>query len=781
MSAGWGSSAAAPPAGSRSPELSASRRLLRRIMEVAAAPVQPQQRLDRIVSLIAADMVAEVCSIYVRRSGNILELFATQGLKRDAVHETRMRLGEGLVGYIARQCELVNTNDAQHHPKFQYFPETGEEIYRSFLGVPILRGGEVAGVVVVQNTVARTYAEDEVEALEIIAALLGEMLASGGLVDPDIYADFAEVAAPPRRLTGAPLVEGVALGEAVLHHPPPRVTRFVSENPELETARLERAMQALRFDVDRLVASAGLGLGEHGDVLEAYRMLSHDRSWFRRLHEAILTGLTAEAAVKRVQEETKVRLSQSSNSYLRERLLDLEDLANRLLGHLVGTPRGRSHGELPPRAIVVARTLSPAELLDYDRERLVGLVLEEGSHTAHATIIARALEIPVLGGVERALAAVRDGDRLALDADHNQLFLRPNEDVEQAFQRALAARGEARARVFELKDVPAVSRDGVEVKLQLNSAFLMDLAALDATGADGVGLYRTELAFMARGSYPSVEEQTNLYGKVVEALGGRPCHFRTLDVGSDKMLPYWRFPNEENPALGWRALRLTLDQPQLLRHQLRALIAAHAGRDLRVMFPMVAEVAELDRARAILGLELDRAQARGAFLPERIEIGAMLEVPALLFQLDRLLERVDFVSVGTNDLMQFLFACDRGNPRVHNRYDTLSPPVLGLIRDLVERCDRAGVRLSICGEIAGRPLEAAVMVALGIRELSMSAAHMGPVKAMLRSLDVAATRRFVLRLSASPAHSVRDSLLMYARDRGFDLPAEPTGGMPGFR
>ena len=773
MSAGWGSSATAPASPSRTPELSASRRLLRRIMELAAAPIQPQQRLDRIVNLIAADMVAEVCSIYVRRAGNILELFATQGLKRDAVHQIRMRLGEGLVGHIAERCEIVNTSDAHRHPRFHYFPETGEEIYRSFLGVPILRGGEVAGVVVVQNTVARIYAEDEVEALEIIAALLGEMLASGGLVDPDIYGDFADVASPPRRLTGTALVPGLALGQAVLHQPPPRVTRFVSDNPELETARLERAMQALRFDVDRLVASAGFGLGEHGDVLEAYRMLSHDRSWFRRLHEAILTGLTAEAAVKRVQEETKVRLSQSSNHYLRERLLDLEDLANRLLRHLVGAPRGRLPGELPERAVVFARTLSPAELLDYDRERLKGLVLEEGSHTAHATIIARALEIPVLGGVERALSAAREGDGVALDADHGQLFLRPGDDVVQAFDRALTARQQARARSLVLKDLPTASRDGVHVGLSLNGAFLMDLMALESTGADGIGLYRTELAFMARGSYPSVEEQTALYTKVVDALGGRPCTFRTLDVGSDKVLPYWRFPHEENPALGWRAVRLTLDQPQLLRQQLRALITAHADIPLRVMFPMVSDIAELDRARAILHRELARTEQLGRVPPRRVEVGTMLEVPALLFQLERLVERVDFISVGTNDLLQFLFACDRGNPRLQSRYDPLSPPVFRVIRTLVDRCARNDVRLTVCGEMASRPLEAMALVGLGVRELSLTATSMGMVKALVRSLDVGALAVFLERLADAPTHSVRDILAAYARDHHVELPPEP--------
>ncbi|MEO1092239.1 MAG: phosphoenolpyruvate--protein phosphotransferase [Pseudomonadota bacterium] len=769
MSAGWGS-AATPASDSRSPELSASRRLLRRIMELAAAPIQPQQRLDRIVGLIAADMVAEVCSIYVRRSGNIIELFATQGLKTSAVHQTRMRLGEGLVGNIALNADLVNTADAQNDPRYQYFPETGEENYRSFLGVPILRNGEVAGVVVVQNTTPRHYAEDEVEALEIIAALLGEMLASGGLADPDIYTDLSSMAVRPRRLIGVSLVPGVAMGRALLHHPPPQVTRFVSDNPELETARLERAMQALRLDVDRLVASAGLGLGEHGDVLEAYRMLSHDRSWFRRLHEAILTGLTAEAAVRRVQEETKVRLSQSSNNYLRERLLDLEDLANRLLGHLVGTSRSHRPEEMPDDAIVIARTLSPAELLEYDRTKVKGLVLEEGSHTAHATIIARALEIPLLGGVERAFAAVKDGDVVALDADYGQLFLRPNDDVEHAFARSLAARQAALARVQALRDVPTVTRDGIRVGLHLNAAFLMDLDAVADTGAEGVGLFRTELAFMARGSYPDVAEQTGLYQQVVFALDEKPCTFRTLDVGSDKVLPYWRFSAEDNPAMGWRAMRLVLDQPMLLRQQLRALLRAHPERPLRIMFPMVADMRELDAAQGLLDREVDRAIRAGEPLPSSIDVGAMLEVPALLFQLEQLLDRVSFISVGSNDLEQFLFAADRGNPRLLNRYDTLSPAMLAVIRQLVERCRARSVGLSVCGEMASRPLDALALVALGVRELSLTPASIGQVKAAIRSLDAGAAARFLLRQAELPVHSVRDTFRLYAVDRGVDLP-----------
>lgn len=768
MTAGWGTSSPYP-SDTRTAGLSASRRLLRRIMDLAAAQIPPQQRLDRIVSLIAADIVAEVCSIYVRRAGNVLELFATQGLRSDAVHSTRMRIGEGLVGLIAQQAELINTGDAQSHPHFQYRPETGEETYRSFLGAPILHGGEVVGVVTVQNTTHRQYAEDEVEALEIIATLLGEMLASGGLADKQQYTDLTGMAPPPRRMVGQPLVNGVALGHVVLHQPPPQVTRLISDNPQLEIARLERAMQALRLDVDRLVAGADLGGGDHGDVLEAYRMLSHDRSWVRRLREAILTGLSAEAAVRRVQDETKVRLSHSSSSYLRERLLDLDDLANRLLGHLVGSPRRREHSDLPEKAILMARTLSPAELLDYNRENLRGVVLEEGSHTAHVTIIARALEIPMLGNVERVVSVVREGDLVALDAEHGQLFLRPNDDVYQAFERSVAQRNAARSRIFDLKDLPSRTLDGIDISLAANAAFLMDLTAVEESGADGIGLYRTELAFMARGAYPDAEAQCSIYSRVVEKLKGKPCAFRTIDVGSDKALPYWRFPKEENPAMGWRAMRLVLDQPSLLRHQLRALLQAHAGIEMKVMFPMVATIDEFDRATELLQIEIERQERLGEPGPTRIAVGTMFEVPSLYFALDSLLPRIDFLSVGSNDLSQFLFAADRENPRLQGRYDPLTKPMLGLLRHVVEQCRDHGVDLSVCGEMASRPVDAAALIALGVRQLSLTPTSMGAIKAMVRSLDTGRTSAFLLNLLQHRTGSIRSELGRFCHDRGVDL------------
>ncbi|HET6522454.1 MAG TPA: phosphoenolpyruvate--protein phosphotransferase [Geminicoccaceae bacterium] len=771
---GWGGHAGAPAARHSAAGTSAARLLLRRLVEVMAEPVSPQERLDRIVRMIARDIVAEVCSVYVLRPGEVLELFATEGLRPSAVHQTRLRIGQGLVGLIAAQGRVINLPDAQSHPNFVYRPETGEEAYHSFLGVPIAPGGRVAGVLVVQNRARRHYTEEEVEALQIVGTVLAQMLAAGTLVDVAGYpTDIVGRMMGPRRLEGTRLVEGVATGSAVLHRPRIEVSRLLADDPEAETRRLEEAVAGLRDSVDELLALPEIAGGEQRDVLEAYRMFANDAGWLRRMREAIRTGLSAEAAVKRVQEETRLRMGQVSDSYLRERLLDLDSLADRLLRQLVGAAaRGHDPAELPEAFVLVARGLGPAELLEYDRGRLQGVILEEGSPTAHVTIIARALDIPMLGRVEGALSAIAPGDRVALDGDHGQVYVRPSEDVEQAFSHSLRVRAERRRRYAALRDRPAVTRDGMRVSLYLNAAFLVDLPHLDATGADGIGLYRTELAFMVRDCHPDVGDQTELYRKVLEHAGGRPVVFRTLDVGGDKHLPYWHFPHEDNPAMGWRAIRMALDRPAVLRGQLRALVRAAAGRTLSVMFPMVAEVAEFDAARRLLDMELERARAAGRAPPRAVRVGTMLEVPALFWQLPALLRRIDFLAIGSNDLMQFLFACDRGNPRLTDRYDVLSPPVLSFLRELVQRCREAGVQLSVCGEMASRPLEAMVLVGLGLRHLSVSPSDVGPVKTMLTSLSCARLSGYLAQLYDLPDHSVRARLRNYAKDHGVCLYTE---------
>jgi phosphotransferase system enzyme I (PtsP) len=765
---GW-SAPVAPAAVERlGPELSAARRLLRRLVEVMAAPVGAQERLDRMVRMIAADIVAEVCSAYVLR-GEHLELFATEGLRPSAVHRTRLRIGEGLVGLIAAHGSVVNLPEAQSHPDFAYRPETGEEIYHSFLGVPIVHGGRVIGVLVVQNRTQRHYSEEEVEALQIVGTVFAEMFASGGLVDTAAFpTDFGRVGRP-QRLEGLRLVEGVALGDAVLHQLRIEVSKLVAEDPDAEAARLEDAIGGLRASMDELLLLPEVADGEHREVLEAYRMFAHDAGWRRRMSEAVRTGLSAEAAVRRVQEETRLRMVHVSDPYLKERLHDLDALADRLLAHLTGRALMHDPATLPPEFILVARSLGPAELLDYDRSRLRGVVLEEGSPTSHVAIVARVLDIPMVGRVETAMSRINPGDRVAVDGDHGQIFVRPGEDVELAFARSLAMRAERRRAYAALRDEPAVTRDGMRIGLHLNVAFLIDLVALETTNAAGIGLYRTELAFMVRDRFPDVETQTELYAKVRELAGDKPVVFRTLDVGSDKLLPYWSFPHEPNPAMGWRSLRMTLDRPVVLRTQLRALIRSARGGRLDVMFPMVAEVAEFAAARELLDMELARAEARGEPLPSAVRVGVMLEVPSLLWQLRALLPRIDFLSIGTNDLLQFLFACDRGNPELIDRYDVLSPPVLNFIRELVERCREAGVALSICGEMAARPLEAMVLLGLGVRELSMTATDIGPVKAMLRSLRCGQLAGYLSQLCDLSDHSLRDRLRHYALDHGVAL------------
>jgi phosphotransferase system, enzyme I, PtsP len=771
---GWGGGVPTAPE-RRPPEHGGARRLLRRMIELMAAPVTPEERLDRIVGMIAADIVAEVCSVYVRRAGDILELFATQGLRSTAVHQTRLRVGEGLVGLIAAQGRVLNTSDARSHPDFAFRPETGEEIYNSFLGVPMVRGGQVAGVLVVQNRAQRRYAEDEVEALEVVASLLGEMLASGSLVDTQQYGDLAGVAAQPRQLEGVSLVPGIAMGEAVLHRRVIEVPRLLAEDPATEVARLDTAIGELRAAVDELVRHPDITAGETHDVLESYRMFAHDHGWLRRMREAIHTGLTAEAAARRVQEETRLRLGQVSDAYMRERLLDLDDLANRLLMHLSGHQRAHDPEELPESFILVARALGPAELLEYDRTRLGGVILEEGSPTAHVTILARALDIPMVGRIPAVMTAIDPGDLVGLDGDSGHVFVRPGEDVELAFAQSLAARAERRRHLGQLRDLPSVTADGIRVGLSINAAFPFDLAQLATTGADGVGLYRTELAFMTRARFPDVETQTELYARILDQVGARPIVFRTLDVGSDKHLPYWTTSHETNPAMGWRAMRMVLDRPSVLRAQLRALLRACAGRPLSIMFPMVAEVAELDAARGLLELEQARASARGEPPPERVEVGTMLEVPALYWQLPALLERIDFLSVGSNDLLQFLFACDRGNPALIDRYDVLSPAFLRFLHDLVRRCRRAGVRLSICGEMASRPLEAMALVGVGLRHLSLIPTDVAPVKAMLRSLQASDLADYLAQLYDLPDHSLRGRLHAYAMDH--DVHLDPVGAV----
>ncbi len=744
-----------------------SRRLLSRLRDVMAGSGLAQARLDKIVRLIAAEMVAEVCSCYVVRPGEVLELFATVGLNPEAVHQTRLRVGEGLVGDVAATARSAAIANAARHPKFAYRPETGEDPFHSFLGVPLIRDGKVRGVLVIQNRRPRVYADEEVEMLQTVAMVVSELVAGGELGDKGEVAASEAGGTLPARIEGMPLNDGLARGLAVLHRPQLTVREMVADEPVREVQRLGTALAAMHRSLDRLVEiTEDSGIGEGLDILETYRMFAEDRGWVRRIEEAIQSGLTAEAAVQRVRNDTAARMARITDPYLRERMTDFDDLATRLLLNLSGKGSQAAVGTLPDDVVLVARTIGPAELLDYEQKRLRAVVVEEGSATSHVAIVARALGIPVVGRCADALNIIDPLDVVLVDGDNGQVFVRPSEDAFGAFEQSLAVRAERAQSHAGLVGRPAVSRDGVRVSLNLNAGLLIDLPHLASTGADGIGLYRTEIPFMVRSAYPDVAAQTDLYRRIFEQAQGKPVTFRTLDVGGDKSLPYFAAETEQNPALGWRAIRMGLDRPAMLLKQLRALIRAAEGRPLRIMFPMVAQAAEFDAVSRLMDRELSRALGQGYVAPSDLQIGAMVEVPAIFWQLDALLSRADFLAVGTNDLLQYMFAADRGDPKLANRYDTLSPAFLNILGDLAAKAETAGKPISVCGEMAGRPLEAMALIGLGFRSLSMAATSVGPVKAMILGVEVEALADFVRSLRRRDSASVRTDLHAYARDHG---------------
>jgi phosphotransferase system, enzyme I, PtsP len=751
--------------------LGGPRVLLRRLREVMAEPVSAQERLDKIVVLIAANMVAEVCSVYVLRVDGTLELYATEGLNRDAVHRTVLGSDEGLVGLVSSQATAINLSNAQAHPAFAYRPETGEEIYHSFLGVPILRAGNTLGVLVVQNRAKRTYSEEEVEALQTTAMVLAEMIASGEL--SALAPPGAEPAA--RRslhLKGMALSEGIALGHVVLHEPRVVVTNYIADDVPKELKHLEAAIETLRTDLDQLLEHGDVVEGgEHRDVLEAYRMFAYDTGWAHKLQEAVMTGLTAEAAVERVQSDTRARMLRQTDPYLRERLHDLDDLANRLMRQLTGRDHPPSRENLPENAILIARSMGPAALLDYDRKRLRGLVLEEGGPQSHVAIVARALGIAAVGEIDNATGIADPGDAIIVDGTAGDLHLRPLPDMEAAYAERVRLRARRQQQYAALRDQPCITKDGEEITLLINAGLSVDLPHIADTGAAGIGLFRTELQFMVAPNFPRASEQYTLYRAVLEAADDKPVTFRTLDIGGDKVLPYMRNIEEENPALGWRAIRLGLDRPALLRTQLRALLRAAGGRSLKIMFPMIATVAEFDQAKELVERELTHLRRHGHKLPDAVEVGSMVEVPSLLYQLDELLEHVDFLSVGSNDLVQFLYAVDRGNPRVSTRFDPLSAPVLRALNDIAARSRVHGKPATVCGELASQPIGALALIALGYRSLSLTPSAVGPVKALLLDLDAGKAAEFLYPLIEKPTAGVpiRAHLEKFAAEGGLQL------------
>ena len=738
-----------------------SRKLLGRLRDVMAGSDAGQARLDKITQLIADSMGAEVCSVYLFRDAETLELCATEGLKPEAVHHTRMRLGEGLVGRVAKTGKTVNTPDAPSAKGFRYMPETGEERFSSFLGIPIQRLGETLGVLVVQSRDAREYTADEVYGLEVVAMVIAEMTELGAFVgEGAALSPLHQQSVTIRGHTGQ---EGAAEGHVWLHEPRVVVTNPIADDPHREMERLTEAVEQLRVGVDKMLAMSQ-GNKEQLQVLEAYRMFANSKGWMRRMEEDIARGLSAEAAVEKEQSLARARMSQVNDAYLRERLSDLDDLSNRLLRILTGQGNGGG-AELPPDPILVARNMGPAELLEYGRS-LRGIVLEEGSVGSHAAIVARALAIPLVIHAGRIATEALNGDHIMVDGDQGLVHLRPDDSVSAAFRDKIAMQAQAQQRYATIRDKPAITRDGQRITLTMNAGLMGDLPSLESSGAEGVGLFRTELQFLTRNQMPRRTELMEQYARVIDAAHGKRVVFRTLDIGSDKVLPYMKPTDEPNPALGWRAIRVGLDKPGVMRMQLQALIRAAAGRPLSIMFPFVAQFEEYRLARAEVDKTIARERILGHPLPETLEIGTMLETPSLAFAPQKFFEEVDFVSIGGNDLKQLFFAADRENERVRRRYDTLNVSFLSLIERIVERCAISGTPLSFCGEDAGRPVEALCFAAIGLNSLSMRPASIGPVKSLLMRTDLSKLRDVIHAARDRGEQSVRPSVMEWLRTQG---------------
>jgi phosphotransferase system enzyme I (PtsP) len=747
-----------PPRRRRKPKFGDTRQLFARLREALASG---HAGLPDIADLVAQGLPADACAVYVARPGEMLELAATYGLNVDAIGRTRMRFGEGIIGMVAASGDPLNLADAQNHPRYVYRAEIGEEDFVSMLAMPVKRAGRLLGVIAVMLREARLFASVEVEAVATVAMLLAEILVQAGATEVSTEG-FSD--ALPRRYAGHGLAPGIARGTILVYGTTPPIARLLTDDPAVELERLDQALETANKSLDKLISASLPGGNAPREVLEAYRMVAQSSGWLTQVRDAINDGLTAETAVDKVARSLRERMRRIADPYLRERLADIEDMVNRLMVALGGmAPKPASAAGM----ILLVRRLGPADLLDWHARGIAGVAIEEASPSGHAAILARTLGLPALTVERGAVEAAAGGEDALLDAEGETLILRPEPAVLQVYERALAVRSVRAAELATYRDRPAVTKDGTAISLMMNVGLALELDQLERTGADGIGLYRTEIAVLAAGGIPDVAGQAAEYARVLDRARGKTVQFRTLDLGADKLLPGEVAGDEENPAMGWRSIRVGLDRPAILRRQLRALLLAAQGRPLSIMFPMVATVEEFRAARDLLEAEIARVRPA----PVQIEVGSMIEVPSLLFQLPGLLAETDFVSVGTNDLMQFLFAADRGTPGLANRYDPLSAPVLELLEQLVAACSQAGVALSLCGEAAGGPLEALAFAAVGVTRLSMSGNAILPVKALLVEADLNALRPILreLRRAGAAGGSIREPLAAWAREHNLPI------------
>ena len=735
---------------------------LREIVEKVASAPRLNEALDILVTDICKAMETEVCSVYLAdHDRRCYYLMATRGLKKPRGRTVALAFDEGLVGLVGRLAEPINLADAQKHPSFKYIPAVKEDRFRAFLGVPIIQRRQLLGVLVVQQRELRQFDESEESFLVTLATQMAAILSQSQLTA--LFGQYRQT-----RIRALPASSGVAIAEGWMDISLPLMEQ-VYEASTLDTASererltgaLEEAANEFRRYSKRYAAGAQK---ETSAIFDLYSHLLSDARLRRELFAEVDKGAVAEWAVKKIIEKFAEQFAALSDGYLKERAGDLRTLGQRLLFHLDDTIQGPN--TWPARIVLVADELSATTLAEVPQDRLAGVVVRDGAANSHAAIMVRALGIPTVMGAD-IQPSLLHGHMLVVDGYRGELLVDPEPALLQEYQRLVSEENELSRLAEDDLEHTSELKSGERVKVMLNAGLSLEHEEKLGNFIDGIGLYRTEIPFMLQSGFPSEEEQVAQYQGMLQMFNEKPVTLRTLDIGADKQLPYMPI-SEENPCLGWRGIRITLDQPEIFLIQVRAMLRANAATgNLSILLPMVTSLDEVDEARRLIDRASREVEEMIGYAIPRPRLGVVLEVPSMVFMLPNLASRVDFISVGTNDLTQYILAVDRNNTRVASMYDSLHPAVLRALAMIAHDAERFGIDLRLCGEMAGDPMCVTILIGLGYRHLSMNGRSVARVKYLLRRIDIAEAQELSRRsLEAQMATEVRHQVAAFMERRG---------------
>jgi len=742
------------------------------------------ETLRNIVNLVARRMHTDVCSIYLLDADNqTLRLQASKGLSRKAVGKVTLRIGEGLTGMAAQKRHAIAIEEPQDHPSYRYFKETGEERFHSFLGIPLFDRTNPLGVLVLQTKEPRQFSKDEISALSTIAFQVSSIVVNARLLDSitrhqeesqrvsqalaqaqETITDAKPDAEQPagEALSGDIAYPGVAIGPAAVLEERLGFADILHEDEvdvRTELKNLESALEKTCIQTLFLEKRVAERLSESdAAIFHTHLMILEDRSFIEKLQGEINGGHSAAYALEKTVADYIEAFEKMQDPYLRERAADMEDIGRRILANLVGEG-GDQTLQMKHPGILVARRILPSDMATLDNEQILGIVTEDSEKNSHAVIMAKSMGIPAIVAVKGALKRIAPEDTLVLDANTGRLYINPVDTIRDEYQRLLADQKRELCRLEEYRDQLAKTADGERITLRANIGLISDIDVAKRFGAEGVGLYRTEFPYMARGDFPDRNDQYALYSRVVKEFEGQPVTIRTLDIGGDKGLPYFKPPKEDNPFMGWRSVRVSLDNRDIFRTQIEAILMAGCHGPVKLLFPMISS---LDETRACLDVVAEarhNLEREGLACPEKVPVGVMVEVPAAVRMVPRLAKEVDFFALGTNDLIQYLLAADRNNPLVSKYYDPLHPAVLQVLKEVTETAFSMGKGVSLCGEMATDPLTMLLLLGMGLREFSMSAPFIPRTKAFLKGVPMElATRCYMEIREMDSSETIRQHL-----------------------